>query len=101
MPEFIQPAFDFIEPLDLRRPKLPERVFTCTDAGVAAAEVVRRREGIKRDNAIVTKGILPGSTFPYVAWGIMFAFRAAFLSPPCARPDVSPCRRSRSCFTVP
>jgi len=59
MPEFIQPAFDFIEPLDLRRPKLPERVFTCTDAGVAAAEVVRRREGIKRDNAIVTKGILP------------------------------------------
>lgn len=59
MPNCLQPTFDFIEPLDPRRPKLPERVFTCTDAGMAAAEVVRQREGIKRDNAIVTKGILP------------------------------------------
>ncbi|THF55103.1 2'-5' RNA ligase family protein [Ollibium composti] len=59
MPEFIQPAFDFIEPLDPRRPKYPERVFTCIGAGTAAADVARCREGIKRDNAILAKGIPP------------------------------------------
>ncbi len=59
MPEFIQPAFDFIEPPDPRRPKRPERVFTCIGAGTAAADAVRCRERIKRDNAILAKGIAP------------------------------------------
>ena len=59
MPDCAQPAFDFIEPPDPRRPKRPERVFTCIGAGTAAAEVARCREGIKRDNAILAKGIPP------------------------------------------
>ncbi|MGN6144780.1 MAG: 2'-5' RNA ligase family protein [Mesorhizobium sp.] len=59
MPEFIQPAFDFIEPLDPRRPKCPERVFTCIGAGKATSTVARCRAWIKRDNAILVKGIFP------------------------------------------
>ena len=57
MPDCTHPAFDFIEPLDPRRPKRPERVFTCIGAGTAAAEVARCREFIKRDNAVLAKGI--------------------------------------------
>jgi len=59
MPDRVQSTFDFIEPPDPRRPKRPERVFTCVGAGTAAADAVRWREFIKRDNAILTKGILP------------------------------------------
>lgn len=60
MPGCAQSAFDFIEVPDPRRPKRPERVFTCIGAGAAAAEVARCRERIKRDNAVLTKGIPPG-----------------------------------------
>jgi len=60
MPDCIQPAFDFIEPSDPRRPRNPERVFTCIGAGTATPEVVRWREFIKRDNAVLAKGIPPG-----------------------------------------
>lgn len=59
MSDRVQSTFDFIEPPDPRRPKRPERVFTCIGAGTAAADVVRWRELIKRDNAILTKGVLP------------------------------------------
>lgn len=59
MSNCIQPTFDFIEPLDPRRPKRPERVFTCIGAGTAAAEVARCQAWIKRDNAILAKGISP------------------------------------------
>lgn len=59
MSDCTQPAFDFIRPLDSRRPKRPERVFTCTDADAAAPQVVRCREGLMRDNGIFVKGIPP------------------------------------------
>jgi 2'-5' RNA ligase len=54
-----QMKFDFLGRLDPRRPKKPERVFTCILAGPAAVEIETRRERIMRENAIVAKGILP------------------------------------------
>ena len=59
MPDCIQPTFDFIEPSDPRRPKRPERVFTCIGAGEAASEIARCRERISQDNAVLAKGIPP------------------------------------------
>jgi 2'-5' RNA ligase len=52
-----QSAFDFIEPLDPRRPKRPEYVFTCIGDGGAGPEIAQCREWIKRDNGIFAKGI--------------------------------------------
>lgn len=59
MPDSTQSAFDFIEPLDPRRPKFQERVFTCIGAGTATSAVARCQAWIKRDNAILVKGISP------------------------------------------
>jgi 2'-5' RNA ligase len=56
-----QLKFDLLESPDPRRPKRPERVFTCirVESASAIAEIESRREQVMCANAIRTKGIPP------------------------------------------